>query len=353
MKHRRMITLLFLAIISVLATACASDEPAPDAVAGESEPADSDSEPADSESEAADSESEPIAITVGYIGDGNGAMLAAIAEDQDLWTKHGLEAETKVFTNGPIQIQALGAGDLDFGYIGPGAFWLPMQGQATVATINSLGRADRLVAQPGLDTFEALRGKTIGVAEGTSGDMILSLALEEYGMTEDDIEKVAMDPSTMISAFSSGQIDAAAIWYPHVETMRQQVPELVEMNIGEEFPELQFPAAQVAGASIAQDNPEALTRFQAVQKEAVDWATANPDELNTLLAEFLDAPEESIAAEMEHIEFLSSEEAMSRTEDGTIGEWLTNLNEMFVRFDKVDEVVDPATYYLGEEYVGA
>lgn len=333
MKHRRFAaTVSLAAALSVAVAACASDEPATDATA---------------------SEPEPLDITVGYIGDGNGATLVAVAEDQDLWAKHGLEAETEVFTNGPIQIQALGSGDLDFGYIGPGALWLPMQGEASVATINSLARADRLIAQPGLDTFESLRGKTIGVAEGTSGDMILSLALEEYGMTEDDIEKVAMDPSTMISAFAAGQIDAAAIWYPHVETMREQVPGLVEMNIGEEFPELQFPAAQVAGASVAEDNPEALERFQAVQKDAVDWATEHTDELPALLAEFLGAPEESIAAEMEHVEILSSEEAVSMTEDGTIGEWLTTLNEMFVRFGKVEDVVDPATYYLGEEYVAA
>nr|WP_237763617.1 hypothetical protein [Falsirhodobacter sp. alg1] len=29
-----------------------------------------------------------------------------------------------VFTNGPIQVQALRAGSLDFAYIGSGALWL-------------------------------------------------------------------------------------------------------------------------------------------------------------------------------------------------------------------------------------
>ncbi len=322
-----------LASISLL-TACGSD----DSSAGASSSRDA---------------SEPTEITVGYIGDGNGATLVAVAEKQDLWAKHGLEANTKVFTNGPIQIQALGSGDLDFGYIGPGALWLPMQGKATIVSVNSLGKADRLVAQPGLDTVESLRGKKIGVAEGTSGDMLLSLALEKNGMTESDVERVVMDPSTMISAFAAGQIDAAAIWYPHVETMRNQVPDLEEMDIGAEVPELEFPAVEVAGPSIAEDNPEALQKFQAVAKDAMDWAAKNQDQMPALLAEFIGAPEEGIAAEMEHVDVLSAAEATAKTEDGTINDWLTNLNEMFVRFDKVDEVVDPSTYYLGEEYVGA
>ncbi len=35
--------------------------------------------------------------------------------------EQGLKSEYSTFTNGPLQIQALGSGNLDFGYIGPGA----------------------------------------------------------------------------------------------------------------------------------------------------------------------------------------------------------------------------------------
>src|SRR5690349_10978067 len=113
-------------------------------------------------------------VNFGYIGDFNGTSLLAVADDQKLWQKHGLEAKTKVFTNGPLQIQALGTGDLDFGYIGPGAIWLPASGQAKIVALNTLGQADRVVAQPGIDSIEDLRGKTVAFPEGTSGDMILT-----------------------------------------------------------------------------------------------------------------------------------------------------------------------------------
>lgn len=91
--------------------ACSSDEdapataPSPDggqtSAAGETSPAEAPATVDD--------------ITVGYIEDGNGCMLVAIAEEQGLWEKHGLNANTLAFTNGPLQIQALGTGDLDFG----------------------------------------------------------------------------------------------------------------------------------------------------------------------------------------------------------------------------------------------
>ena len=91
-------------------------------------------------------------VNFGYIGDYNGTSLIAAADDQKLWAKHGLEVSTKVFTTGPLQVTALGAGDLDFGYIGPGAIWLPASGKTKIVAMNSLGNADRLIAKAGITT---------------------------------------------------------------------------------------------------------------------------------------------------------------------------------------------------------
>ena len=61
-------------------------------------------------------------VRIGYIADFNGASLAAIVTDQNLWTERSLQPDLRVFTNGPIQIQAFGSGSLDFGYVGLARF---------------------------------------------------------------------------------------------------------------------------------------------------------------------------------------------------------------------------------------
>ena len=109
-------------------------------------------------------------VRVGYIADYFGTSLTAIASDQEMWAKHGLEPELKVFTNGPIQIQALGAGSLDFGYVGPGALWLPASGKAKLIAMNALGLSDRVIAQAGNNTMADLKGKKIGVQRGSIHD---------------------------------------------------------------------------------------------------------------------------------------------------------------------------------------
>ncbi|WP_157008863.1 aliphatic sulfonate ABC transporter substrate-binding protein [Agromyces laixinhei] len=297
---------------------------------------------------------EPEKVRVGYIADFNGASLHAIAEDQGLWEKHGLDVETPVFTNGPLQIQALGTNDLDFGYIGPGSMWLPASGKAAVASINGLGNADRVIAQPGITSLEDLKGKTVAVPEGTSGDMILTMALRSVGMTIDDVEKVAMDPPTVVSAFASGQVDAAGIWYPLISTIEEQVPDLEILAANEDFiDEAAFPSAYVASPTFVEEHPEVTLKVLAVLREAMDYRAANLDETIELTSKMLKIDAAALAVEAENAKFMTSAELDELTEDGTVVTWLTTLNEYFTEAGKLDEPTDAAEYYLGDQFVEA
>ena len=59
--------------------------------------------------------------------------------------------------------------------------------------------------------------------------MLLRLALAREGMQIGDVEVVKMDPSTVVSAFASKQIDGAGIWYPLVGIIKRNVPDMVEV----------------------------------------------------------------------------------------------------------------------------
>jgi NitT/TauT family transport system substrate-binding protein len=293
-------------------------------------------------------------VTIGYIGDFNGASLLAIAEEQELWEKHGLEVDAKVFTNGPLQIQALGTGDLDFGYIGPGAFWLPASGQAKIVAINTLGNADRVIAQPGITSLEQLKGKTVGVPEGTSGDMILTLALEDAGLTKKDVKVVNMDASTIVSAFASQQIQAAGFWYPAIATIKKQVPDLTELAKNSDFEsQVSFPTAFVAGNQVVSGEKEKTEKTIAVLREAMKYRSANMDESIELTADMLGIPVEQVKADAGNVKVLSVDELDKMTRDGTIGKWLTGMSDYFVEAGKLESPVDPDTYYTGELFTAA
>jgi NitT/TauT family transport system substrate-binding protein len=293
-------------------------------------------------------------VDFGYIGDYNGTSLLAIAEDQKLWEKHGLKVKAKVFTNGPLQIQALGTGDLDFGYIGPGAFWLPASGQAKIVAINTLGNADRVIAQSGTTSLAQLKGKTVGVPEGTSGDMILTLALKKAGLTRKDIKVVNMDPSTIVSAFSSKKIEAAGFWYPAIATIKKQVPGLAELAKNSDFEaQMAFPTAFVAGNKVVSGEKDKTTKTIAVLREAMKYRSANMDKSIELTAEMLTMPVQQVKADAANVKVLSAEEVDQMTKDGTIGKWLTGMAGYFVDAGKLKAPVDPKTYYMGDQFTAA
>jgi NitT/TauT family transport system substrate-binding protein len=293
-------------------------------------------------------------VRFGYISDFNGASLLAIANKQGLWDKQGLTPEIKVFTNGPLQIQALGTGDLDFGYIGPGAMWLPASGQAKVVAINTLGNADRVIARPGTTSMGQLKGKTIGVPEGTSGDMILTLALQKAGMTRSDVKIVPMDASTIVSAFSSKKIDAAGFWYPAIATIKKQVPDLVELTKNSDFAsQVSFPTAFVAGNDVVAKQQDKTKKVLAVLREAMEFRSANPDETVKLTAKMLSVPPDQVQADAGNVKILSVKDLDAMTKDGTIDKWLSGMDDYFVQAGKLKQPGDPKTYYTGDLFMAA
>lgn len=295
-----------------------------------------------------------VEVSFGYIPDFNGTSLLAVAEDQGLWEKHGVKATTPSFTNGPLQIQALGTGDLDFGYIGPGAFWLPASGQATIVAINTLGQADRVVGQPGNESMADLRGKKVAVPEGTSGDMILTLALADEGMTKDDVEIVPMEPSAIVAALSSGQVDGAGFWHPALATVQKQVPDLVEIAQNSDFEDtVAFPTAFVAGNDVVADEPEKVDRVLAVLRDAIDYRAEHLDETIELTAEFNDTPVDEVKQDAENVQVLSLDEIDGYTQDGTLDTWLSGMEDYFVEAGQLPEAVDPAEFYTGDLFLEA
>lgn len=307
----------------------------------------------DDSSDAADGSKK---VSFGYIADYSGSVALAVARKQGLWKKAGVTPQLKVFTNGPLQVQALGTGNLDFGYLGPGALWLPASGKASIVSVNMLGLADRVIARPGsgIEKPADLKGKKVAVAEGTSGDMILNLALSEAGLKPDDITKVAMDASTVVTAFSSGQVDAAATWYPLIDTMKKKVPDLKEISRTEDYyPKLTFPNVFVTQPKLASGDPELVKKVTGVLKEADDWIAAHPEESETVAADFLKLPAGQLKGSTKYVKILPSDELAKLTRDGTVDGWFDELAANFHRMGKLPDPGKAKDYYLGDLYAAA
>ncbi len=85
--------------------------------------------------------------------------------------------------------------------------------------------SDGLVARPGIDKVEDLKGKTVAAsAPGTSPHFFLSWALKKAGMKLSDIKLVTLEPAPAANAFVAGNagLDGAVTYEPYLSLVRNK-----------------------------------------------------------------------------------------------------------------------------------
>lgn len=306
------------------------------------------STPAPSPTEGGSSEPrEVLKLNVGYIDTSiNGVGIIATANQLGLWDAAGLDVTLTPFTNGPTQITAMQADQIDVGYIGGGATWLPATGNAVVIAPSEMSQGDVVLAQAGSGIKKPadLKGAKIGVPEGGSGEMILSLTLDAAGLTENDIERVVLDPPSVVSAFVSGQIDAAAIFSPLSNQIMDSLPDTVTVANNAAFPDTQFLGSWVASNTAIKDKQEALERFLEVYIQANDYRIAHTDEVVGWAADASGAPADQLAGQAKISIWTPSEKIATNNEDGTTYAQFKSLVDVFVKIGRMDAATDPKDF---------
>jgi NitT/TauT family transport system substrate-binding protein len=170
-------------------------------------------------------------------------------------------------------------------------------------------------------------------------------------MSLSDVELIRMDPSTVVAAFASRQIDAAGIWYPLVGVIKERVPDLVELAKNADFfPQIAFPTAFVARNDVADD---LSLKVIAAFKKANAFRAANLETTIAITSKFIGISTDKLATEVANSKFLTTSELEASAADGTAAGWLLTLNAMFKDFGRLPEPLDPKVYFRADLYKAA
>ncbi|NEC54802.1 ABC transporter substrate-binding protein [Amycolatopsis rubida] len=128
--------------------------------------------------------------------------------------------EWSTFTSGPPLLEAASAGAIDVGRVGntPPIFAAASKAKISVVSVakSNVERETILVPPDSpLPDVASLRGKTVGVAKGSSAHGQLLNTLKKAGLSTKDIKISFLQPSEAFAAFTQHQIDAWAIWDPY------------------------------------------------------------------------------------------------------------------------------------------
>src|SRR5262245_2466917 len=161
--------------------------------------------------------SQPVRVRIGTSSFSSSTLSLWIAQEQAIFGKHGIEAQTILIRGGPTLVASLMAGDIDVAFTsGVSVLGAAAQGiDVKMLTSISSRVSWKLVAAPQLKTAADLRGKRFGVQSIVGSTWMYSmLALERLGLDprRDNITFLPIgDPVTMAHALEIGRIDAVVL----------------------------------------------------------------------------------------------------------------------------------------------
>ncbi|WLP92395.1 ABC transporter substrate-binding protein [Gordonia sp. NB41Y] len=168
-----------------------------------------------SDDEASDSSSR-VTLTIGDQVKSTQSLLEAAGELDNL----PYDITWASFESGPPLLEAAGAGKVDFGGTGDVPPVFAQVGGAPIKIVGVQARTepnDFLLVPDGSParSIADLKGKKIAFAKGSSSHGLVLALLEQAGLEPDDIDATYLSPTEALSAFSSGQVDAWAVWNPY------------------------------------------------------------------------------------------------------------------------------------------
>jgi sulfonate transport system substrate-binding protein len=131
----------------------------------------------------------------------------------------GVTVKWTEFTAGPVQLEALNVGSIDFGDVGEAP---PIFAQAAGAPLAYVAatvprpRAEAVIVPKGsaIKTVADLKGKKIALNKGSNVHYFIVKLAEKHGLSYTDLNLVYLPPADARAAFEKGSVDAWVIWDP-------------------------------------------------------------------------------------------------------------------------------------------
>ncbi|MFI6028670.1 ABC transporter substrate-binding protein [Amycolatopsis magusensis] len=135
--------------------------------------------------------------------------------------------EFSTFTSGPPLLEAASAGAIDIGRVGntPPIFAAAADAKISVVAAAQAPVVDDALLVPRdspLRDITELRGKTIGVAKGSSAHGQVLYNLRAAGLSTKDVKLSYLQPADAFAAFNQKAIDAWAVWDPYTSQAQQE-----------------------------------------------------------------------------------------------------------------------------------
>jgi NitT/TauT family transport system substrate-binding protein len=210
-------------------------------------------------------QSRPTLVRTAYSALSAGIGTLWLTQDEGYFKKHGLDSNLVYIRGGTTAVQALLAGEIEFGHLSPAPMMTAWVQGADFVWIGTTTHqmVFTLIAETGIAKGADLKGKKIGITRlGSASDLAVRAALEQFGLNVKDITMISLGGiPEILAGMRAGAINAG-ILSPPTSTAARDLgyrPLLHIPDLGREFT---F-SGIAARRSFVQSQPEIARAYMA------------------------------------------------------------------------------------------
>lgn len=267
----------------------------------------------------------------------------------------GVKVKLVKFDSGKDVNNALKANSIDFGLEGTTSAALALSTGINIKVIwihEVLGNIESLAVRKkdNIKSIADLKGKTIAVPFATTSHYCLLRYLNSQGMSESDVKLLDMDTNSAYAAWKRGDIDAAWVWQPALQSILDDGGEILVSN-GDAAKEGYMTAnVEVVSSDFAEKHPELVQKYIKAMQEARDLYSKDENEAVSALSDQLGLTADEIKTQIAGADWVSAKDQISSKYLGTsdkVGELADNLLDTanFLKDQKnITSVPDKSTF---------
>lgn len=248
-----------------------------------------------SQNEGSGGSSERIDVRIAYFPNITHTQAVIMKNQKTLEDKWGDRCNVTwtSFNAGPAEMEAIFAGEIDLGYIGPvPALSANVKSNGDVKIISNATNAGAVFLKrkdSGINSLSDLSGKKIAVPQmGNTQHLCLLSILSEQGLkTVDaggDVTINASSNADIVNLIDNGSVDAALVPEPWGTTIENNGNAEILLEYNEVFLEGNYPTAVVvASRDFIEKYPDLVKDFLEAHEEATLYINENMDEARSIV----------------------------------------------------------------------
>ncbi|WP_444684852.1 aliphatic sulfonate ABC transporter substrate-binding protein [Alkalicoccus luteus] len=298
-----------------------------------------------SESEADGSSPDTITVDYAYYSP-TSLVLKEKGFLEEAFADEGTEIDYVLSQGSNNALEFLSGGSVDFGSSAGAAALMAKGNNAPIKNVYIYSQPEwtALVTaeDSDIDSVEDLAGKQVAATLGTDPYIFLIRALDEAGLSEEDIEVVPVQHNDGANLLANGEVDAWAGLDPHMARQELEInADLFHRN--KDFNTYGFLNVT---EDFAEAHPEAVETVIEAYEEARQWTLDNPEETVEIMVQEAGIDPAVAELQLERNTFDNpvpgQEHIDSLTAAGEVLQKSGNLDDELEVSDLLDELIDPS-----------